>query len=382
MKNLSLYLHIPFCAAKCHYCDFLSAPDTKENIDRYVDVLSKEIKIKAEELKEEEKIVDTVFFGGGTPSLLDSVHISSLMKLLREEFLILPEAEISLEVNPGTVCEGKLKTYKELGINRLSIGLQSANNRELKTLGRIHTWEEFLKTWQKVRKQGFTNVNIDLMSSLPGQTLESYESTLKKITELRPEHISAYSLIVEEGTNFYLWYGDGGEKIQELPSEDLDREMYYLTKTVLKENGYERYEISNYSLLGFECRHNQGYWMGKPYLGMGLGASSYFKKERFQNETVMERYETKILRGENPVAEREKLDRSEQMEEFMYLGLRRMEGVSEKRFEEEFGVSLEEVYGDRLRELKEKALICHEKEKWALTEKGIDVSNQVFIEFL
>ena len=380
-KKLSLYLHIPFCASKCHYCDFLSGPDTKENIERYVELLCKEIRIKAESLKAEEKITDTVFFGGGTPSLLEPGQMIKIMSTLREEFRILPEAEISLELNPGTVCKEKLKTYQQLGINRLSIGLQSANNEELKRLGRIHTYEEFLNTWQEVKRLGFSNINIDLMSSLPGQTLESYRNTLEKITSLKPEHISAYSLIIEEGTNFHNWYGEEGEKTKELPSEETDREMYYLTKTILRENGYERYEISNYSLPTHECRHNIGYWTGKPYLGMGLGASSYRNQERFQNEGRMKEYEDKILLGKDPIMERIPLELTERMQEFMFLGLRRMKGISEKDFSTEFGISLEQVYGDKLRALESQQLLAYDQGRWYLTERGIDVSNRVFVEF-
>ena len=380
-KKLSLYLHIPFCASKCHYCDFLSGPDTKENIERYVELLCKEIRIKAEPLKAEEKITDTVFFGGGTPSLLEPGQMIKIMSTLREEFRILPEAEISLELNPGTVCKEKLKTYQQLGINRLSIGLQSANNEELKRLGRIHTYEEFLNTWQEVKRLGFSNINIDLMSSLPGQTLESYRNTLEKITSLKPEHISAYSLIIEEGTNFHNWYGEEGEKTKELPSEETDREMYYLTKTILRENGYERYEISNYSLTTHECRHNIGYWTGKPYLGMGLGASSYRNQERFQNEGRMKEYEDKILLGKDPIMERIPLELTERMQEFMFLGLRRMKGISEKDFSTEFGISLEQVYGDKLRALESQQLLAYDQGRWYLTERGIDVSNRVFVEF-
>ena len=380
-EKLSLYLHIPFCAAKCHYCDFLSGPDTKENIERYVELLCKEIRIKAESLETEEKIADTVFFGGGTPSLLEPGQMIKIMSTLREEFKILPEAEISLELNPGTVCKEKLKTYQQLGINRLSIGLQSANNEELKRLGRIHTYEEFLDTWQEIKRLGFSNINIDLMSSLPGQTLESYKNTLEKIISLKPEHISAYSLIIEEGTDFYSWYGEDGERTKELPSEETDREMYYLTKSILRENGYERYEISNYSLPTYECRHNIGYWTGKPYLGIGLGASSYRNQERFQNEDGRKEYEDKILLREDPVKERIPLGQTDRRQEFMFLGLRRMKGISEKDFETEFGISLEQVYGDKLRKLEKQQLLSYDKGRWYLTEKGIDVSNRVFVEF-
>ena len=384
MKKLSLYVHIPFCRAKCYYCDFLSGPKYMEQKEEYVEALCKEIGNRAQKLSREEKIVDTIFFGGGTPSVLEDKEIKKITDTIKKGFHVLSEAEISLEMNPDSVTKEKLKAYKEAGINRLSIGLQSANNEELKLLGRIHTWEGFLKSWNLVRKEGFSNVNIDLMSGLPGQTMESYEETLHKILKIGPEHISSYSLIVEEGTKFEQWYGEEGEKREHLPEEETDRRMYELTKKMLKEKGYERYEISNYSLAGYECKHNEGYWTGKSYLGFGLGASSYFRGQRFQNENDMEKYLTLMKKGEDPVLEHHTLSKKEQMEEFMFLGLRRMKGVREKNFYDRFQISLKEVYGEKLQSLEEKALLKYnEKEgSWALTEFGIDVSNQVFVEFL
>lgn len=384
MKNLSLYVHIPFCTAKCHYCDFLSGPKYMQEKEEYIEALRKEIGNRAQELSREEKIVDTIFFGGGTPSVLESEEIKKIMKVIKESFHVLQEAEISLEMNPDSVTKEKLKVYKKIGINRLSIGLQSANNEELKVLGRIHTWEGFLKSWNLIKDEGFTNVNIDLMSGLPGQSLKSYEETLKKVLALDPQHISSYSLIVEEGTKFEQWYGEGIAQGHRLPSEETDRRMYELTKKMLKEKGYERYEISNYSLPGYECKHNEGYWTGKSYLGFGLGASSYFRGQRLQNENDMEKYLTLMKKGEDPVLEQHTLSKKEQMEEFMFLGLRRMKGVREKNFYDRFQISLKEVYGEKLQTLEEKALLKYnEKEgSWALTEFGIDVSNQVFVEFL
>ena len=277
MKNISLYIHIPFCVRKCHYCDFLSAPCDDETRQTYVEVLCTEIQQRAEQFKD--KKVDTIFFGGGTPSILSIEQTKQIVSTIRKYFQILPDTEISMEMNPGTVDRKKLETYKKLGINRLSIGLQSADNEELKILGRIHTWEDFLQTWELVREVGFDNVNIDLMSALPGQTVESYEGTLRKVLALKPEHISAYSLIVEEGTLFYEWFESDNEKEKrvtnkKLPDENTDRQMYELTKKLLEEQGYYRYEISNYALKGYECKHNIGYWKRKEYLGLGLGAAS------------------------------------------------------------------------------------------------------------
>ena len=374
MNRLSLYLHIPFCVKKCHYCDFLSAPCKEETRQEYVEALCMEIVQKAKLYKD--KIVDTIFFGGGTPSLLSAEQMKRIMETVRQEFRVLAEAEISMEVNPGTVSLEKLKAYKEYGINRLSIGLQSANNEELKVLGRIHTWEVFENTWKQVRELDFSNVNIDLMSALPGQTLESYESTLRKVLALKPEHISAYSLIIEEGTQFYEWFGEDNSK---LPDEITDRRMYEMTRTLLEEYGYHRYEISNYALKGYECKHNVGYWKRKDYLGLGLGAASLLSNVRSSNVSELAEY-LKL----NWRTEKEELSIQDQMEEFMFLGLRMMEGISCLEFEQQFGKSLKEVYGTQIAKLEKQGLLRYHQEtdRYALTLQGIDVSNQVFVEFI
>lgn len=428
MKNLSLYIHIPFCVRKCSYCDFLSAPCDEKTRQRYVDALCKEIEKKAAEFQERK--VDTVFFGGGTPSILLSGQIEQIMSAVKKDFQVLPDAEISLEMNPGTVSKEKLETYKKIGINRLSIGLQSANNEELKILGRIHTWEEFLKTWELVQGNGFNNVNVDLMSALPGQTLESYEETLRKVLDLKPEHISAYSLIVEEGTLFYKWFGDEEKqpwkdecvkntkkseelviskdwieevKNKKLPDEVTDRQMYEMTKRMLEEQGYYRYEISNYALKGYECKHNIGYWKRKEYLGLGLGAASLIGNQRWSNISDLQTYLDVVKQQEEKnqvlysdenrkryeknkrwLEEQNILSQTDQMEEFMFLGLRMMEGVSSIEFEKQFGRSLQEVYGKQIAKLENQGLLQFDNKtgRYALTMKGIDVSNQVFVEFL
>lgn len=374
MHRLSLYIHIPFCVRKCHYCDFLSAPCKEETKQEYVETLCVEIKQRAKFFKDRK--IDTIFFGGGTPSILSGEQFGKIMTTVRQEFQVLSEAEISIEVNPGTVDREKLKAYKECGINRLSIGLQSANNEELKVLGRIHTWEAFVQTWNIVRELGFSNVNIDLMSALPGQTLESYENTLKKVLALKPEHISAYSLIIEEGTKFYEWFGEDDSK---LPDEIVDRRMYEMTRELLEEYGYYRYEISNYALKGHECKHNVGYWKRKEYLGLGLGAASLIDNVRSSNVSELTEY-----LEEKWIGEQQELSIKEQMEEFMFLGLRMMEGVNEIEFEKQFGKSLQEVYGVQISKLeKQGLLVFHEKEyRYALSLQGIDVSNQVFVEFI
>lgn len=414
MNRLSLYIHIPFCVRKCHYCDFLSAPCKEETRQEYVEALCMEIVQRAKLYKD--RIVDTIFFGGGTPSLLSAKQMGKIMETVRQEFQILTEAEISMEVNPGTADREKLKAYKECGINRLSIGLQSANNEELKVLGRIHTWEVFENTWKQVRELGFSNVNIDLMSALPGQTLESYENTLRKVLALKPEHISAYSLIIEEGTKFYEWFGDevsrtGGEayelsledmevyfRAKKLPDEIADRRMYEMTRTLLEEHGYHRYEISNYALKGYECKHNVGYWKRKEYLGLGLGAASLLSNVRSSNVSELSEYlelgqkmqhlgkvQEDIKHKEiDWSAEQEELSIKDQMEEFMFLGLRMIEGISCLEFEKQFGKSLQEIYGTQIVKLEKQGLLQYqeETERYALTLQGIDVSNQVFVEFI
>lgn len=407
MNRLSLYIHIPFCVKKCHYCDFLSAPCKEETRQEYVETLCMEIVQRAKLYKD--RIVDTIFFGGGTPSLLSAGQMGKIMDVIRQEFRVLPEAEISMEVNPGTVTKEKLEAYQKCGVNRLSIGLQSANNEELKVLGRIHTWEVFENTWKQVRDLGFSNVNIDLMSALPGQTLESYENTLRKVLALKPEHISAYSLIIEEGTQFYEWFG---EDSSQLPDEITDRRMYEMTRTLLEEHGYYRYEISNYALEGYECKHNIGYWKRKEYLGLGLGAASLISNVRSSNVSELEEYlnlgrkinyktldsvekkmlEQRIENGKNVENEKninwlesiEELSIKDQMEEFMFLGLRMMEGVSVQEFETQFGKPLKEVYGTQIAKLESQGLLQYREEtgRYALTLKGINVSNQVFVEFI
>ena len=287
-KELELYIHIPFCVRKCAYCDFRSAPAGREVQAQYVDRLLEEIQ-KAAPLAEDYEVV-SAFFGGGTPSILPKEEIGRVMELLHRQFDWKADAEVTIEANPGTVDGRKLDAYRSFGINRISFGLQSADNEELQKLGRIHTWEQFLESYEAARTAGFTNINVDLMSALPGQTRKSWQETLQKVLVLNPEHISAYSLIIEEGTPFYEKYADHPEL---LPPEDEERQMYYDTKRILAEQGYERYEISNYARKGYACRHNLGYWSRRDYKGFGLGASSLLNSVR---STVQEDL-TEYLRG-------------------------------------------------------------------------------------
>lgn len=375
-KSMELYLHIPFCARKCAYCDFLSFSCGTEIQKRYVDRLIEEIKTASAGFRD--TTVTSVFVGGGTPSILSSGEIVRIFDALRNTFNIEETAEISMEANPGTVTKEKLLDYRRAGINRLSFGLQSADNAELKALGRIHTYEEFLESYHMARACGFENINVDLMSALPGQTVESWLETLKKVAALEPEHISAYSLIIEEGTPFYEMYGEErGENL--LPDEDSEREMYHRTKTVLKELGYERYEISNYAKPGFECRHNVGYWTNVPYLGLGLGASSYIDGCRFQNTSDMDEY----LNGEPGVRHEEMvLSEQDMQEEYFFVGLRMVRGVSLKQFRERFGIPADQVYPGLLERLLREGVVERSGDMFRLTEYGMDVSNYVMAEFL
>lgn len=385
-NELELYIHIPFCARKCAYCDFLSFAAPERVWRDYVNQLIEEI--YGQSACFQDRVVTTIFLGGGTPSILPAELISQVFAALQECFVIDEKAEITIEANPGTLTMEKLEIYRQSGINRLSLGLQSADDQELRLLGRIHTYDDFLKSYQRARQAGFDNINIDLMSALPGQDVHSWKSTLRKVMMLRPEHISAYSLIIEEGTPFYERYGEeacGGEQSlwPSLPDEDTDREMYHLTKEMMAAQGYERYEISNYAKPGYECRHNTGYWTGVDYLGLGLGASSYISGYRYRNVSDMEEYLSLKLQNAGEAArEIQELSLKDRMEEFMFLGLRMTKGVSGSEFLERFGQNMWNVYGSALKKLREQKLIETEMPWVRLTELGMDVSNRVFQEFL
>lgn len=381
-KSLELYVHIPFCVRKCEYCDFLSAPAGADTQQEYVRNLLLEIEQKGVRCTDYE--VTTIFFGGGTPSILKAGWIADILDAIHRNFKVRKDAEITIECNPGTLTFEKLSMYKSAGINRISVGLQSASDAELRELGRIHTYEDFLKSYDLIRKKGFSNINIDLMAALPGQTLKSYEQTLQRVLALKPEHISAYSLIIEEGTPFYEKYEadellrEKGEKPQMLPSEETERLMYERTKKLLLAHGYERYEISNYARRGYACRHNIGYWRRENYLGFGLGSASLLENERFHNTTDL----TDYLGGDYLAYEQEKLDKKSQMEEFMFLGLRMTDGISTECFRQTFGLTVELVYGPVLEQQIADQLLRKEDGRIFLTERGLDVSNYVMAQFL
>lgn len=383
---MELYIHIPFCVRKCEYCDFLSAPAPSGVQKAYLETLVREI----QGFFPTGQRISSVFFGGGTPSLLPSAEIGRVMEALHRKFVILPDAEISIECNPGTAELEKLRDYHSFGINRLSLGLQSADNRELRLLGRIHTWEQFQRTFDAARTAGFSNINVDLMSALPGQTVRSWRRTLEQVLALSPEHISAYSLIVEEGTPFCEKYAEdakkraAGEEPELLPSEEEERHMYYMTQELLALDGMRRYEISNYAREGYECRHNTGYWRGIPYAGFGLGAASLLELSggggmaRYRNPERMEEY----LAGDFKNRECIRLTVKDQMEEFMFLGLRLTDGVSAAEFNKKFGVPIETVYGSVLERQIGQKLLERKADRIRLTGLGMDVCNTVMEKFL
>ena len=384
-KPVGVYLHFPFCVKKCSYCDFLSGPADRGTKRAYSDALCREIYSFGREygmqelFSEGEKIpVDTIFLGGGTPSVMDPADLTQVMETVLKVFDVLPEAEISMEMNPGTFREELLAFVKKY-MGRVSLGLQSADDSELSRLGRIHTYSEFERCYAALRDAGISNINVDLMSAIPGQTLVSWEKSLTRILGMEPEHISCYSLIIEEGTPFFELLEKGR---LDLPGEDEEREMYYLTERLMNAHGYHRYEISNYARPGYECRHNVRYWRRSPYIGFGIGAASLLDETRWSNTRDLQRY----LSGSGSLSDiREEIHHlsvREQMEEFMFLGLRMMEGVSCADFGEKFGCELDSVYGGVCEKLISEGLLVREGDRYKLTSRGIDVSNAVLAEFL
>lgn len=376
-KELGLYVHIPFCVKKCGYCDFLSWCGTSEEKETYVQALLKEIESYREFARGYR--VSTVFVGGGTPSVLEAGQMEGVLGNIQEVFELEKKPEITLEMNPGTVTEEKLQCYKENGVNRLSIGLQSVKNEKLEVLGRIHSYEEFLESYELARKAGFTNISVDLISSIPGQKLEEWKEELAALSALSPEHISVYQLIIEAETPFYEKYAEHEEL---LPDEEESREIYLWTGSFLKEQGYEQYEISNYAKPGKESRHNLKYWERGDYLGLGLGAASMVRNIRMSNTKDMKTY---LERCGQPKTMREDvqfLEEARQMEEFMFLGLRKTRGVSRKEFRRIFGQEMDMVYEKALHKCLENGMLKEHKDRVYLSEEGALLSNAVLSEFL
>ncbi len=374
MKDkISLYIHIPFCVRKCLYCDFPSFSGMESIFDDYVRMLCREIDETYSDYRGME--VKSIFVGGGTPSVLPPALLGRISDKIFSRFDVDSKAEITIETNPGTLDAKKLAEMKSMYFNRLSMGLQAWQDRLLKKLGRIHTADEFETNFLQARDAGFKNINVDLMFALPAQSLDDWQETLEKVMKLRPEHISAYSLIIEEGTPFFDMFDRGELKETD---EDTDRKMYYLAKEMLSDKGYKQYEISNFAKEGFECYHNKVYWRTEEYQGFGLGAHSYADGVRFHNTYDMKEY----LRGEGLRLDKEFLSLQEKQEEFMFMGLRMNEGVSEAEFLRRFGESMDSVYGDEIKELISEELLVKKDGRLSLTDRGVDISNSVFEKFI
>lgn len=395
-QELEIYIHIPFCVKKCNYCDFLSFPCSSEVHDVYVKKLMEELIYRSVWCREYS--VSSVFIGGGTPSSIHERYIADILETLNKYYYTRPDMEITIECNPASVMRHKFSTYKKAGVNRLSIGLQSADNAELKMLGRIHSFEEFLKAYQSARMEGFDNINVDLIDCIPMQSLKTWKKTLRNVLMLKPEHVSVYNLIVEEGTPFYEMQQKG---LLLMPSEEEQSAIDLFTKECMDKYGYKRYEFSNYSRPGRECRHNKGYWTGVPYIGFGIGAASSFAGVRWNNIRDIQKYLALNLKNTDgpdpdfksvaePVDEADsvlrtdiqKLSRTDRMEEYMYLGMRLTEGVSAEDFRREFGAGIEEIFGEPLKKHAASGLIIKDGERYRLSDRGIDLSNIVLSDFL
>ena len=374
---LGLYIHIPFCVSKCKYCDFNSYKLNLDKKKKYLKALQKEMEFYREEVVG--KNIETIFIGGGTPSILNENEIKFLFDEIKKNFNIKKDAEITMECNPGTLTLEKLKVMKDCGVNRLSIGLQAVQNQHLNYIGRIHTYEEFEKNYKQAKEVGFENINIDLMYALPNQSREDWMESLEKVVKLNPTHISAYSLILEEGTELFNMYE---RKEFKLLDEDTDIEMYKYTINYLKSNGYDQYEISNYAKKGYECKHNILYWKCKNYVGLGASASGFLNKTRYNNLCGLDEYEEIIYSGKKPLEWEEKLSIKDEIEESIFLGLRMNEGIKFEDFLEKYNFNFKEEYKNEINKLKNMGLIQVDDQFMALTQKGREISNSVFVEFI
>ena len=453
MKNkneLGIYIHIPFCVHKCIYCDFLSSPADVHTRKQYVRALINEIYLTREgkcankliknvlqgdntsyedmeeqavigltsdyalydtvcmadyektimqedisgcvdDIKSENwHIVTSIFIGGGTPSAIDAEDISDILDAVRNNYNVSDKAEITIDCNPGPMDKKKAAIYRKAGINRISFGLQSTDNNELRMLGRIHTYEQFMESYKIAREAGFDNINIDLMSALPGQTMESFKAVLEKALSLGAEHISVYSLIVEEGTRL----SDNIDSFPPIPSDDEDRQMYYMTKEMLSSYGYEQYEISNYAQKGYECKHNLKYWERCDYLGFGIGAASLYSGRRYTNISDIGRYMDVLAEITNALdksyvnellqirTDMEELSKEDEMSEYMFLGLRKTKGIDITDFKEEFGTDIKDIFGEAIEDNIARGLLIHDGNCLYLSKRGIDISNTVMSDFI
>lgn len=380
MDKLGIYIHIPFCKKKCKYCDFISFSSSCENIDRYFKAIIKEINDK-EISNLENREISTIYIGGGTPSFVDSKYIINVMNALKNKFKIKDNAEITIEINPGTIDSKKLIDYKNIGINRVSIGLQTTNDRLLNLIGRIHNYNDFLNTYKLVKDIGFENINVDLMLALPTQTKEELIESLNKVIKENPTHISVYSLILEANTELEKLILDG---TYDLVDEETERRMYWITKEILEKNGYKHYEISNFSKVNRESKHNLDCWNQNEYIGYGLAAHSYLKNKRFSNTSNLEEYIKNIENNQyiQNVEVHEEQNGEDAKKEFMMLGLRKIEGVSISEFEKKFRINPLFYFRFEISKLTDEELIEVDLDNIKLTKKGLDFANKVFEEFV
>ena len=381
MKELGIYIHIPFCKQKCYYCDFVSYANKEEKIQEYIKCLQKEIGIESEKYKNEEYEITTIYIGGGTPSFIDASYIERIINTIKQNYKLYENPEITIEVNPGTTNEEKIKKYKDIGINRISIGLQTTKDNLLKQIGRIHTYEEFLKCYQIVQKIGIDNINVDLMLGLPNQTLEDLKESLREVINLKPNHISLYSLILEENT---VLENKVSKNELELPSEDIERKMYWETKKILEQNGYIHYEISNFAKKEYESKHNLNCWNQKEYLGFGVAAHSYIKNKRYCNTNNIEEYIKNVQNGK--ILNNRKIceiqNKIEEQKEYMLLGLRKIQGIDIQEFKNKFIDNPIYIFHKELEKLVNEDLIEIDLNKIKLTSKGLDFANLVWEEFV
>ena len=376
MDKISLYIHIPFCAQKCLYCDFPSFARKDHLRKAYIEALNKEIISLREKYNNLE--INTIFIGGGTPSVLEADELECLLKEVAK-LNMAKDVEYSMECNPGNLTEEKLEVMKKYGVNRISMGLQAKQDNLLKGLGRIHNYKTFKENFLLAKKVGFNNINVDLMFGLPNQRLNEWEETLREIISLEPAHISAYSLIIEEGTAFYNLYEN--DKLK-LPTEEEERKMYHLAKKILEENGFNQYEISNYAKEGKECRHNLAYWNMDNWIGVGSAAASYINGKRIKNISSVEEYINSINEKGEAVEEIINNSKNDNIEEFMFMGLRKINGIDENEFKKRFSMNINDVYGEILNKYIDEGLLIRESGRIFLSEKGIEISNVIMADFL
>lgn len=376
MKKLGLYFHIPFCNTKCLYCDFDSHTSTYEQRKSYINALIKEIYLAKEKYNLDNYIIDTIFIGGGTPTALDNDLLEKLLFEIDGNFSFSDDLEYSIEINPNSISKEKIKTLQKSRINRISIGLQSANEEELKALGRSHSYQEFEKTYYMLQEHGFENISIDLMMGIPNQSLESYKNTIKKVLKLNPSHISSYMLIIEDGTPFAKMYEKGLITVD----DDFTLVLYDYCIDTLETNGYHQYEISNFAKKGKKCRHNIRYWKVDEYLGFGQSAASYINKARFSNNNID--YEQSINNGIIPITQYSIQTTKDLYEEWIFLKLRMNEGIIIDELDEKFKMNFRQTYAKVLQDLKSRKLINDYSHSLSLTREGFKVSNSIFLEFI